>query len=116
MQISASKLVKDTLIKTPFPGGIVAPVREKPKMVVPLADIINPLSSAEPPDAPVIVTPARSNWNPATGSLLFITISSVPASISTFSIDRSTAHTLATHTIKDTKYFLNMMFSLHIIF
>ena len=116
MQISESKSVKETVTNTPFPEGIVAPVREKPKIVVPLADIINPLSSAEPPDAPEMVTPDRPNWNPATGSLLFITISSVPASKSTFSIDKSTAHTLATHTIKDTKYFLNMMFYLHIIF
>ena len=94
--------MKDTETNTPFPGGIVLPVRENPIMVEPLVDCIKPLSAADPPEAPVMVTPDKPNWNPATGSLLFITISSVPAAVSTFSIDKSTAQTPAQHTIKET--------------
>jgi hypothetical protein len=36
-------------INVPAPAGITAPVREKPKTVVPLAEIINPAAAASPP-------------------------------------------------------------------
>ena len=51
-----------------MPTGIVAPVNENPITVSPLAESINPLASAEPPEAPVIFKPEISNWKPAMGT------------------------------------------------
>ena len=40
--------------KVPIPAGTTDPVNEKPKTVVALEDILNPLDSASPP--PALVT------------------------------------------------------------
>ena len=55
--------VKD--VKVPHPAGITAPVNEKPNIVEPPADTVNPASAAEPPAALEAVVPSTLNWNPA---------------------------------------------------
>jgi hypothetical protein len=76
MQISPSSVSKFKLVRRPFPGGIVEPVKENPK-TTPADEVetLNPASSAEPSPAPVRVAPLTTNWNPATGPSLFIIIS-----------------------------------------
>ena len=51
-------------------------------------EIVNPLSAADPPEAPVTVTPVKLNWNPPTASSLFIAISNVPPEELTFDNER----------------------------
>ena len=50
--------------KLPSPAGTTDPVNENAKTVVPLADTVNPLVVASPPEAPV-THPLCENWNPA---------------------------------------------------
>ena len=76
------------MTKTPFAGDNVAPVRENPKTVVAEVEIVKPLDSAEPPEAPVTLTPSTLNWNPATGPSLFKITSSVPLVVLTLDNDR----------------------------
>ena len=45
----------------PSPGGIVPPLKSKPKIVVEVVFTIAKYSLAVPPEAPVIVTPGNSN-------------------------------------------------------
>ena len=52
-------------VRVPHPAGITAPVNEKPNIVEPPADTVNPASAAEPPAAPEAVVPSTLNWNPA---------------------------------------------------
>ena len=59
--------VKVTFTSTPSPAGMVAPDKLNPITVVALVEIINPASAAVPPEAPEMVKPEISNWNPATG-------------------------------------------------
>ena len=44
-----------------MPAGIEPPVNEKPKIVVADVEIVKPFAAAEPPEAPVTVTPVKSN-------------------------------------------------------
>jgi hypothetical protein len=71
---------KSTFTSTPPPAGMVAPVKLNPMTVEGLVDIMNPASSADPPEAPVIVIPVISNWKPATGALFDINTSNEPSS------------------------------------
>ena len=77
-QISSPGLLNVTSNNTPLPAGIDPPVNEKPRTVLELVDIVNPLASELPPDAPVIVAPSKLNWNPPTLLSLFITTDKVP--------------------------------------
>ena len=87
-QISSLEESNSTVTKTPFAGDSVAPVREKPNTVVADVEIVKPFAVAEPPEAPVTVTPVKSNWNPPTSSSLFMTISNVPPEELTFDNER----------------------------
>ena len=49
------------MINVKFPGGIVEPDREKPITVLPLAETINPLACASPPEAPINSTLGTNN-------------------------------------------------------
>jgi hypothetical protein len=44
-----------------LPAGIVAPVNENPNTVVAEVETLKPLASAEPPEAPEILTPSTLN-------------------------------------------------------
>ena len=55
------------LIIVPQPSN-EDPSSENPSTVVSLNEIINPASSAAPPDALSMVAPSILNWKPATGS------------------------------------------------
>ena len=46
---------------TPSPAGIVAPENEKPRMVFPPEETVNPASAAEPPDVLKLLNPEISN-------------------------------------------------------
>ena len=50
--------------RVPEPDGITAPVNEKAKTVLPLADKVKPFAAASPPLAPE-THPLWVNWNPA---------------------------------------------------
>ena len=52
----------------PLPGGIVPPVKEKPRIVVDEVLTRNPFEAAKPPVAALIETLDKSNWKPPTGS------------------------------------------------
>ena len=54
-------------VNNPLPAGIEEPVNEKP--ITPLGPeaTSNPLSEAEPPEAPSTFIPLTENWNPVTG-------------------------------------------------
>ena len=60
-QISSDGESNSTVTKTPFAGDNVAPVRENPKTVVAEVEIVKPLDSAKPPEAPVTLTPSTLN-------------------------------------------------------
>ena len=68
-----------SVVNTPLPAGIAAPVNEKPKVVGP-AVTIKPFAAAAPPAALSTVTPLTLNWKPAIATLLeYITSTSVVA-------------------------------------
>ena len=53
--------VNETETRTPSPDGILLPVRENPNTVDSDVLNVNPASAAEPPEAPVILMPDKSN-------------------------------------------------------
>ena len=57
---------------------MVEPVRENPITVEAEVEIINPLASAFPPLAPVMVRPVKLNWNPAISTAELRCISNIP--------------------------------------
>ena len=72
------------VVKTPRPSGITAPENEKPSTVGPAVCTASKYVEANPPLAPLRVKPSRSdvmsNWNPATGVILYIYTSILPSS------------------------------------
>ena len=65
-----------TLVKTPLlPAGINPPENEKPSIVVPPVDTLNPASSAKPPEAAPRSVPVISIWKPPTSTGVSIVIS-----------------------------------------
>ena len=56
--------MKTRSVNVPQPAGILLPVKEKPRTVVPAAWTTNPAPCASPPDAPDTATPSTSNWKP----------------------------------------------------
>ncbi len=48
-------------VKIPLPAGIKSPERLNPITVIELEEIINPVSSAKPPEALITVIPFTSN-------------------------------------------------------
>ena len=71
--------VNDKLVSTPLPEGIYDPVNEKPIIVAPPVETLNPAFSDAPPE-PIgaRVNPVTSNWNPATGPSKSYNISRFP--------------------------------------
>ena len=61
-QASESVAAYSTLVNTPLlPAGITVPENEKPKIVEPPVDTVNPESAAKPPEAAPNVVPSISN-------------------------------------------------------
>ena len=73
--ISATSPVTVSVVNTPLPAGITAPVNEKPKTVEVPAVTEKPFAAAAPPAAPSTVTPLTLNWNPAISASLEYKIS-----------------------------------------
>ena len=69
-QASKSVTSISRTVKSPLPGGIELLSNEKPNTTEPPTVIVNPASSAAPPEPPYNSTPVTSNWNPAIGSEL----------------------------------------------
>ena len=68
-------------VKTPLlPAGINPPENEKPSIVVPPVDTVNPASAAKPPEAAPRSVPVISIWKPPTsiGVSIVISIESSP--------------------------------------
>ena len=51
----------ETENKTPSPTGIVAPVNEKPSIVLPPVETVKPALAAVPPDTLMPLSPVKSN-------------------------------------------------------
>ena len=56
------------VVRTPEPAGIELFSKEKPKTIDPPIVILNPASSAAPPEPLSKLTPETSNWKPPIGS------------------------------------------------
>ena len=59
-----------SVVNTPSPAGIVAPLKEKPRTTDALVETVNPASSAAPPEADRTVGPDTLNWKPAIATSL----------------------------------------------
>ena len=59
-----------SVVNTPLPAGIVAPVKEKPRTTDELVETVNPEVSAAPPEADKTAGPDTLNWKPAIGTSL----------------------------------------------